>query len=1098
MFKRIFFNTAFLIFLLLSSLIFSAPNNWNSVIVSGGGFVDGIVYHPSVSGLAYARTDMGGAYRRDAAGSSWTAITDSLNRNNSDYMGILSIAVDPNDGNRVYLECGKYTASWAGSGAVLSSTDRGNTWTINAITPKIGGNEDGRGMGERLAVDPNKGSILLMGTTANGLWQSTNYGAAWTQIAAFAPVNVNFVIFDKTSGTTGNATQRIFAGVNDITGNSLYMSTNGGTSWNVVAGQPAGYMAGRADIAGGFLYTTWQNAAGPNGAGAGAVYKYNIATPGWTNISPVMAPAYGYGCISVDAQNTQHIIVSTLDLWWPKDQVWQSTNGGNSWNPLIWNTTTNADLCTFDNSLAPWSSIRNIHWLNCIKIDPFNSTRAEFGTGYGIFACDNTSAAAPVWQFRNLVLEEMVPIQLAAPPSGTLLFSACGDQGVFRHDVLTTSPAMGVSLNVGSALSVDYAESKPNTIVAAYNSPSPFGAYSINSGTTWTNFAAAPGGATAGGSDAIAISPDGKTIVWAPVGAAISYSTNAGGSWTACGGGVPAGDCPVSDRVNGLKFYVYDPGTGKLWYSNTGGASFTQSATAYPTLPSYQYYNASAKAVFGKEGDVWITTGAGGLYRSTDSGVTGNKINTVTEAYMIGFGKSSGGAYPSIYLHGIVGGALGIFRSDDTGATWTRINDDAHQYGFLHDITGDKNIYGRCYISAEGRGVIYGDLAAVGSPTYTPTATRTNTPVLTNTFTLTCTRTNTPVLTSTFTVSYTRTYSPTNTNTSTTTSTPVNTPTFTLTPAGTLSFTPTRTNTPSSTSTYTATSTPTSSFTATPSRTNSNTPTFTLTATGTPSYTGSPTSSVSPTETLYAGTPTDTFTATDSPTITPTGSMTVTGTRTVSMTATFTHTDTPVSSSTNTPVTTFTSTPAITATNTPVSTATNTPVNTATNTAVNTSTNTPVNTSTQTQVSTLTSTKTMTPTSTRTATNSPTLTATPTYTRTFTPLPSATATYTAVETIDSPVEVLNLWPNPVNPANSELAILMDIKLQPRNAELLIYSRSYRLIRKIKLADANAGINLVFVQKENLESLSNGIYYYVVNVEGVDKGRSKIGVFVILR
>jgi len=75
---------------------------------------------------------------------------------------------------------------------------------------------------------------------------------------------------------------------------------------------------------------------------------------------------------------------------------------------------------------------------------------------------------------------------------------------------------------------------------------------------------------------------------------------------------------------------------------------------------------------------------------------------------------------------------------------------------------------------------------------------------------------------------------------------------------------------------------------------------------------------------------------------------------------------------------------------------------------------------------------------------------------------------------------------------------MDIKLQPRNAELLIYSRSYRLIRKIKLADANAGINLVFVQKENLESLSNGIYYYVVNVEGVDKGRSKIGVFVILR
>ena len=36
---------------------------WKSVIDGGGGFVPGIIYSPNAQGLAYARTDMGGAYR---------------------------------------------------------------------------------------------------------------------------------------------------------------------------------------------------------------------------------------------------------------------------------------------------------------------------------------------------------------------------------------------------------------------------------------------------------------------------------------------------------------------------------------------------------------------------------------------------------------------------------------------------------------------------------------------------------------------------------------------------------------------------------------------------------------------------------------------------------------------------------------------------------------------------------------------------------------------------------------------------------------------------------------------------------------------------
>ena len=675
---------------------------WKSVIAGGGGFVPGIVYHPVVQGLAYARTDIGGAYRWDGPAGKWIPLTDMMDRTNSDYMGILSIAVDPKDTNRVYMECGKYTQSWAGMGAVLSSTNKGSSWTINALQVKIGGNEDGRGAGERLQVDPNADSILFMGTTANGLWKSTNFGATWTQITSLSPTNVNFVLFDPSSASSGNPTQRIFAAAVNTSGQSLYRSDNGGISWSVVPGQPTGVMAIRADIADTVLYITFANYQGPNSATAGSVWKYGIPSGGWTNISP-SSGSYGFSGISVYPKNPNIIVVSTLDRWSPKDEVYMSTNGGATWMPRL----TNAIL---DHSYAPYTASVTPHWLASLAMDPFDSSKAMFGTGFGIWGCDNLSAATPTWYFKDENLEETVPMQIISPPF-TCLLSAMGDYDGFRHDNVDVSPPNRFSPPKGTTLSIAFAGKVPSKIVKAYNA-SPYGSYSTDGGTTWRDFtgnrgsAGYPSGTTAGGSWTIAISADGSTIVWGPTGASMSYSADYGKTWTKCGGGVPAVP-PVADRVNPNKFYAYVGGTGQMWVSADGGRTFNLGVTGLPAVTQSEDGNVST--IPGYEGQMLICCGSGGLYRSLNSGVSATKLNSVTAAYHVGFGKAENGeSYPAIYLYGIVNGALGFFRSDDAGVSWTLINDANHQYGWVHQISGDPRIYGRCYISAEGRGIAYG------------------------------------------------------------------------------------------------------------------------------------------------------------------------------------------------------------------------------------------------------------------------------------------------------------------------------------------------------------------------------------------------------
>lgn len=745
-------------------VVASSSYNWQNVAIGGGGFVDGVVFNQTVPNLIYARTDIGGMYRWNDSTQSWKPLLDWVGFNNWGYNGVASIATDPVQTNRVYAAVGMYTNSWdPNNGAILRSTDRGDSWTVTPLPFKIGGNMPGRGMGERLAVDPNNDRILYFGApSGNGLWRSTNFGATWSKVTSFTDVGtyvadptdasgyssdiqgVVWVDFDNSSGTPHHTTNDIYVGVADPN-NPVWRSTDGGATWAPVPGTPTGNLPhkGVIDQANHLLYIATSNTGGPYDGSAGDVWKLDMVSGAWTKITPPadsLNPSYGYSGLTIDREHPSTIMVATQIDWWPDTIIFRSTDGGQTWT-RAWDESSNYQTppegmtlhYNLDDSSEPWLTFGaapgwftpspKLGWMDdAMEIDPFNSNRMMYGTGATLYATNDLTN----WDSGKNIdiapmvkgLEETAVNDLISPPGGAPLLSALGDIGGFRHTDLNTVPMMYTNPVAGSGTSLDFAQLKPNVIVRAENAAAATdtsAAFSTDDGATWSPAGTQPAGVTGGG--VIAEAADASSTVWSPAGAPVSYSTDAGQTWSASAG-VPAGATVGSDRANGKTFYAFSAGT--FYRSTDGGATFTATAaTGLPTKGSVHF-----KALPGVEGDVWLaggTTDAGntyGLWHSTDGGATFTRLRNVDQADNIGFGKAAPGAtYPALYTIAQIHGVRGIFRSDDGGRSWVRINDDQHQYGNIGGaITGDPQIYGRVYVGTNGRGIVYGDIATPTCP----------------------------------------------------------------------------------------------------------------------------------------------------------------------------------------------------------------------------------------------------------------------------------------------------------------------------------------------------------------------------------------------
>ena len=718
---------------------------WQRLRIGAGGYVTGLVAHPSRAGELFARTDAGGAYRWDATSATWQqllvadAVPDAL-AHPGDY-SVESLAVSPGADDVVYVSVGNdYSPDpgkpLAGTGRVLRSVDGGQHWTAAGRTFFIGGNEDHRYLGERLAVDPADADHVLLGTRREGLWASSDGGSTWTQVPTdLVPIGRNgpdgsdqagitFVSFDAAQAG------RVFAGV---AGRGVYRSDDAGGSWRrIEAVDDVLSLPTQGQVVAGVLYVAFNRA---NGDGVATVRTYAAAADRWEKLAmPADVPAWAF---AVDPTDPARLVAAPNGSGGAS--LWHSLDGGRTWGaaPIMLTSAT-----------IPWLARvadENYLVLGRLLFDPTTPGRLWWADGIGVATLDDVAANPATLVERSTGIEELVTTDLVVPAGGVPVSAVADFQG-FRHialDAYPSAPLVDSSFAGGTGIAVSGGSPKDLVWVGAeynrYFEPDrrARGAYSTDGGATWTEFANMSK-EQFGGEVAVSAT-DPSNIVWVPsyYGAGpdeylskprgIYVTSNRGGSWTHLADVGGTNDfhrfvywlgrhALAADTVDGGVFYLWS-GDGRFFVSADGGRHWTKAAPLTCTTDGDCPVVGQLRSVPDHAGELWAAAGTDGLFHAVDRAANGwAKLASVTAARAIAIGPPLAGSQrPTIYLEGTIASdpVAGLWRSTDDGATWASIGRaPLGIYNQINALSADPDHPGRVFVGFGGSGFVYGDPVA--------------------------------------------------------------------------------------------------------------------------------------------------------------------------------------------------------------------------------------------------------------------------------------------------------------------------------------------------------------------------------------------------
>jgi photosystem II stability/assembly factor-like uncharacterized protein len=538
-----------------------------------GGRITDLAVDPLAANTLYGAAATGGVWKSTDAGATFkTAWPKAL----SQALGALAIT----SGGKLYAGTGESnpgggSLSFGGKG-VYASTNGGAHWKPLGLsgTQRI----------SRIAIDPADETRVFVAATGplfspggqRGVYRSTNAGATWS------------LVLPGDNATTGASdvhidpldTSRVYAVMWDHlrepdfrryggVGSGIYRSTDGGTTWQRLAGglPPPGSDVGRIGLGmapsdADRLYALYLNAAGTFTGAFVSTNGGDAWTP-LTNTSALASSQSSYGWwfarIWVAPANPLHVFVAGVPLV-------VSTNGGTTW-------TTQSSIHADQHAMA---------W------DPSVPGRVYLGNDGGVYRSQANgnppwtfATSQPFTQYYTLDVGEQDPNRIVGGSQ---------DNGCSRS-YTTANPDQWNTWACADGL---------ETLISYENQNIIYGCSQYGSCVRSTNGGDSSSGiGTTSSSRRNWLTP----LVFDPSDADVMYyagnivnrSTNGGVSWTAISPDLTGGDPFPSDgypfgtvttvaagKNNPLMLYA---GTddGRIWHTSTGGAPWTLAAD--PDLP---------------------------------------------------------------------------------------------------------------------------------------------------------------------------------------------------------------------------------------------------------------------------------------------------------------------------------------------------------------------------------------------------------------------------------------------------------------------------------------------------------------------------------
>ena len=470
---------------------------YNSLSVPGGGFVTGFLFHPKERGILYARTDIGGVYRFDYDKSEWVCLANRITEFKRYLAQPLSIAVDENCSDRLYMMCGNSRIGFnGGNSALLVSDSRGDDYTEKPVPFCCNGNAPARSSAERLAC---RNGYLFYGTQGEGIWRSADNGDSWERLP-FSEDNIVFVYFPADSDIMIVSCSGETASDGESRGHTLYVSYDMGMSYEkLMIPKPIydsrcvhnGFVAvGIADSDSNVYITFthsfrsnpwggWNDFACDNGGGFdGRLYRYSIdggrlvfscdITPdmeGFSDDNPMRWLPFGLG--GIDAYDN---VIAVCSVGGHGDAVFISEDCGRSYESIC-----STDIGRFEIDVPYLKPQYNggripLHWMSCLRFEPHTHKFAVINTGTGVFSLKK--AADGKWKISTLCsgMEETVHMNIYGIPKGkNKVIDLVGDLGGFAFSELDRPCENSFADENGhryiTCLNADFVQNKPDIFV---------------------------------------------------------------------------------------------------------------------------------------------------------------------------------------------------------------------------------------------------------------------------------------------------------------------------------------------------------------------------------------------------------------------------------------------------------------------------------------------------------------------------------------------------------------------------------------------------------------------------------------------------------